>query len=163
MLTAGHVCACMPILLLLTLHRDVIPLCWAVLCWAACLPLWSEPGAKTVISVSYWWWAHSLTSDTTDRHYKRVAVYRTLQVLNRVSLSKEEGHFRFYFPPNTITGHQTYCLNSESSNEHLWQLRNIYISKQRATLFTLHGSSSRVFGVVISFILDVWFLWFINL
>lgn len=70
LLAAEHVCACVTILLILflTSHCDVIPLRSAEPRWATCLSFWSEPGTNTVISVSYWWWVHSLTSDATDRH-----------------------------------------------------------------------------------------------
>lgn len=100
LLAAERVCACVTILLILflTSHRDVIPLCSTEPRWAASLSFWSEPGTKTVISVSHWWCLHSLTSDATDRHYNGKALHRMPLAVNCDVLSKEDKwiYFRMY-------------------------------------------------------------------
>lgn len=110
LLAAEHVCACVTILviLLLTSHCDVIPLRSAEPRWATSLSFWSKPGTKTVISVSYWWWVHSLTSAATDRHYNGKALHRMPLAVNCDVLSKENRWIYFRMYSLTTPGLQAY-------------------------------------------------------
>lgn len=110
LLAAEHVCACVTILLILflTSHRDVIPLRSAQPHWATSLSFWSKSGTRTVISVSYWWWVHSLTSDATHRHYNGKALHRMPLAINCDVLSKGDRWIYFRTYSQTTTGFQAY-------------------------------------------------------